>query len=113
MTTARQLRRRIDATVPGGRGRRFSRELKSEIVDYVRSARAGGERSATIEREPNISWHTISRWRKAAGGPGPRVRMVSVGVLEQLAEREFSLVSPTGWRVDGLTAGELRTIIAS
>jgi hypothetical protein len=114
MTTARQLRRRIDATVPGGRGRRFSRELKAEIVEYTRAARADGERAATIETDLNISWPTISRWLKFADdSPSDLVRVVAVGVLERPTEREFSLVSPTGWRVDGLTASELRTVIAS
>jgi hypothetical protein len=67
VTTARQLRTRIDATAPGGRGRRLSRELELAIVDSLRSARAGGERSATIARELNVSSYTISRWLKAAG----------------------------------------------
>lgn len=108
MQSLKSLRAAIAEIPAGGRGRRFPRPLKAAIVRYVVDARARGVRTSQLESELSISWESLRRWTVEA----QPVARVSVRVVPDHAPRGATLVSPTGWRIEGLSLDEVRALVA-
>jgi transposase-like protein len=113
MQTLESLQSAIATVEPRGRGRRFPAELKAAVVVYIADARARGVTVAKLEADLGVSWNTMARWSKprTRRKPGPPkavpVRVVSAPKPPTAA----TLVSPTGWRIEGLSLEQLRRLV--
>jgi hypothetical protein len=63
-----------------------------------------------MAKELGVDFETLRRWvRNAEGEPqpaGPRSELVAVQVVDERATRSVSVISPGGFRVDGLSLAE-------
>ena len=90
--------RRLRATLArreGGRGRRFSPELRREITAVGRGLRAEGRSWFKIGREIGLPAKTVRRLCEAPG-------FVAVEVRDGAVPRDLAVVAPSGYRVEGL-----------
>lgn len=111
MTTALDhLAARVADLPRRGRGRRYPASLRHEIVAAAADARAQGESVARIQEQLGVSWNTIARWRKSMAPPS----LLPVLVRTTAPPRSTPvLVSPSGWRVEGLTLDDVRVLLES
>ena len=115
MKTLEDLRLAIDSIDARGRSRRFSPELKADVIAYVRAARGRGVPTARLEADLNVSWNTLARWTQSRGPVGrhaDRPRPIPV-VVAGPSRPSISLVSPAGWRVDGLTFEQVAALVTA
>ncbi|MBX3276347.1 MAG: hypothetical protein KF729_39200 [Sandaracinaceae bacterium] len=85
-----------------GRGSRYPAEVRREVVDYARRRRDEGASWAVIAGEAGLVLETLRRW---CGSKELAARMVPVEVVEEeSAPREVVIVSPSGFRLEGLDA---------
>lgn len=113
MQTLTDLQAALSSVAPRGRGRRFPPELKSAVVAYVGEARARGVTTARLESDLGVSWTTLARWRNPAKlrkSERPKAIRIRVAAPEPA---EPTLVSPSGWRVEGLTFEQLRVLVGA
>ena len=109
MQDLKSLRAAIARIPKAGRGRRFPAPLKSSIVEYVIAARRRGVRTAQLEAELSISWETLRRWSQQRRPP---IAPVAVEVVaDELRSGAVHLVSPTGWRIEGLNLDDVRSLV--
>lgn len=94
------LRRDI-ARLPNGRGRRFPPALRARVINWVAGRRTAGTPWNALEEELGISAVTLQAWAAARPDTTPP-RLVPVEVHEDTPPVTVSLVSPTGWRVEGV-----------
>jgi Transposase len=108
METLERFRQQARAENRGRRGhrRRYSRELRELAVRY-RSERIGVG-VAQVASELGISGQTLHHWLHPAAGGFRRV-----GVIESPARRELVVVTPGGWRIEGLELEELSVLLTS
>jgi len=94
---------------------RYPRSLKQRVVALARRRRAQGVSWWRIGRELGLGRQTLRGWMKA--DPAPRMRVVKVapaGPEPERAQREAGpavLVTPKGYRVEGLSLGNLTTLL--
>ena len=104
--------RRILAT---HNGRRLPSRLRERVVAFARRRRHGGATIRAVGLELGFSYETIRRWTSAA--PADRVETMPVPVeivaaaAAPAVERTVSVVSPAGFRVDGLSLDEAATLL--
>ena len=96
-----------------GRGKRYAPELRVQVLAFAESRRSDGASWAQIASELGIHLGTLVRWSKSAE-PQPSRALVPVHVVPDARERTVSIVSASGYRIEGLTLGEavdaLRTL---
>lgn len=109
MQSLTTLRSAIDEIPANGRSRRFPAPLKAAVARYVIDARRRGVRTAQLESDLSISWETLRRWTRDARPPTP----VAVHVTPDPAPAGVALVSPSGWRIEGLSLDDVRALVAS
>ena len=107
MTDLDLLRSRIASLGQSGRGRRYPADLRDDIVAAVRVARSKGTTAAELEQALGVPWNTMSRWVTAVG----MARVIVPVHVRPVERRSPTLVSPTGWRIEGLTLEELRLLL--
>jgi transposase-like protein len=108
---ARELRRAL-ASTERGRGKRVPEELKKRVVAYVRERRAEGAGYRDVAQELGLSSETARRWCATAAGGRPKRSRRSMVPVEVAAEQPRGvLVSPSGYRVEGLDLGELAALL--
>lgn len=111
---AKKLRRRIPKFVPGQK-RRFSKQLRADVVNWIDRAKAEGVREAECSRLIGLAAPMFNGWRTAMQTPPPfdlpmdwRVEPISRELvpIEIPAGIELTsgvaVVSPQGYRVEGL-----------
>jgi transposase-like protein len=103
------LRRQLD-TIPRGRGRRIPTALRERITVWATTRRAQGAWWSELARHLGIPAQTLMRWA-AASRSGRSLSLRPVEVLEAEPVRTMSIVSPSGLRVEGLTIGDVITIL--
>jgi transposase-like protein len=80
----------------------YSPELKARIVAYVEQRRAAGFSQRVVSEEVGVKWTTLRRWVSKT----PTTALVPVAVRPSAPTRtvELSLVTPSGYRLEGLDA---------
>jgi len=104
------LRQRIDSTSRNGRGRRrFSAELRREVVAATVAEVSQGIPLRVVAGKLGIGDSLLSRWVAAGGQPPAPRGLRAVEVVDE--PRTFTLMGPGGFRVDGLSAEDLATLM--
>lgn len=103
------IRQRIEALKERASNRetaRYSKKFKEDATELVRDLRRSGWTQQRISKTLKLPWVTLHRW-KNKNSPGKErtseFRPVQVVVDEQTPV----LVSPSGWRIEGLTISQL------
>ena len=87
-------------------GLRYSPALRARIERYVRRRRLEGASQSTVSREVGVKWSTLRRWEVRADGSASALVPVTVATTtsEMSAPTIVSLVTPSGYRLEGLDA---------
>ena len=94
-----------------GRGKRYPAELRTRVVAWAVRQRAGGASWEEIKRGLGQEFDTVRRWCVGSKAPMSRA-LVAVRVMpEPAAARLLSVVSPSGFRVDGLSPSEAAALL--
>ena len=100
-----ELLRRDITRLPSGRRRRFPSVLRARITAWVASRRTSGAPWSVLASELGIPAATLQTW-EAASPTAVSPRLVPVEVAEAAPAPEaagpVTLVSPTGWRLEGI-----------
>ena len=104
---AESIRRALRAR----RKQRYSPELKTQIIAYVAARRAAGDSQSTVSAALGVKWSTLRRWLSRTSSTA----LVPVQVREVAAwtSPTLSLVTPSGYRLDGLDAREAVALFRS
>jgi hypothetical protein len=105
---AEKLRREL-SRVATGRGKRYPTELRQRVVAWATRRHAQGASWQTIKAELGQRFDTVRRWCLSAGSSRAlaRVRVVA----ERAEPRLVSVVSPAGFRIDGVTMAEAAALL--
>lgn len=98
-TRLEEVRLAVAALGLRARTTRVPDEVRRKIAPYVRAQRARGRSWEAIAREVGFSKSGLQRWT----GKGPRLRRVRVVAHRAVAPERVSLVSPQGYRIEGLS----------
>ena len=82
-----------------GLGRRYSGQLRLAAVAYLRRKKGEGASLERVASELGVSHWSLSRWVRESVVAGV-LRPVEV---EEVSSNEFSLLTPRGYRVEGLS----------
>lgn len=94
--------------VPRGRNTQpYPPELRERVVRYAQSRVAAGDPSSSIARGLGLRPETLRRW---LGEPEP-VRAVPVVVEAPAVAQRVVVVSPTGWRIEGLSTRDAWALV--
>ena len=111
-----RLRKAIEASRAAWQGPRWrcSAGLRKEIVNYARHEVAGGASVRATAQRLGVSDTTLTRWLEA-GKQASQFRPVQIVVEPEPPEQEASkvpvLVSPGGYRVEGLDVEQLAALL--
>ena len=87
------------------RGKPYDAELKERIISHVTSRRAAGSSLASLALELGMSTETLRVWSAARSRKRPQA-MIPVQVVAERPERGATVVSASGYRIEGLTLDE-------
>jgi transposase len=104
---AEQLKRAIEKA--RGDGKRYGEELKGQIRRYLQQW-GEGRSVAKIAEELGISTCTLHFWKQQWAEKGKLVR-VRIKPAAAEVERRVMLVSPNGFRVEGLSMEEAAELL--
>jgi transposase-like protein len=99
------LKRRADRRT----NRRYPEEFRQDAVRLVDRLRKAGWTQKRISSEIEVPWVTLRRWRSKRSTTATSETSESfrpVAIVEEPAAPEaegVALVSPSGWRIEGLT----------
>ena len=98
----RAFRKRAQAENRGrtGLSRRYSRELRRDAVAYLKRQKVEGSTHERVASELGIANWTLSRWVREAE---KRSVVVAVEVTETEESATATLLTPHGYRIEGLT----------
>jgi hypothetical protein len=82
----------------GGRGKRFSPELRQRIADVARQLRDDGQSWTRISDALGVPMGSVRRL-----GDGEAAGFTAVELVDDAGARGLVVVTPTGFRVEGLT----------
>ena len=130
--TLRRLRERIAHTPVNRRGRkRYSAELRQDLVSYAASRNATGESFKQVATELGLPAATLVHWCEGPGQRKPRSRPVGFRPVSLQADAGLSpatsaqrsvtpttssqpvVVLPDGVRIEGLTTDEVVEFVRS
>jgi hypothetical protein len=94
------LRRELDR-IGTRRGPCVRPELKARISAWIRAQRAEGRTVAELAAELGIASGTVLRWSN-----GPVTAIVPVRVVPDETPSTIAVVSPSGFRVEGLSLAD-------
>jgi hypothetical protein len=92
----------------GGKSLRYSHELRLEAVTYLARKKREGVGLARVASELGVSSWSLWRWVQESKR---RVALVPVEVTEAEESRELSVVTPRGYRVEGLSEESLLRLV--
>jgi hypothetical protein len=102
------LRREL-GKVTSRRGPCFPTELKQRVSRWLVTQRASGAMIADLALELGLSAGTVLKW--SAGAKRSRA-LVPVEIVPSVrAERSVSIVSPSGFRLEGLLVAEAAELL--
>jgi predicted transcriptional regulator len=112
MDRGRRLRRRVAALGARRRGARVPALLRAEIAGYAAERRAAGARMEAIARETGVSPESVRRWLVgAARRRRPTMSAVAVAIGPEQVAGGVVLVSPSGYRVEGLDVAGIAAVL--
>ncbi len=91
-----------------GRSLRYSRELRLDAVGYLKRRKRSGGTLQSAASELGVSCWSLSRWHRESLRLGA---VVPVEVTESEESTELSLVTPRGYRVEGLSEETLFRLV--
>ncbi len=97
----------LRAAGPRGPGRRYPRALRERMVAWANRERRRGRRWQEIATELGVRSATLTRW---CGEPP---EFVPVVVQAEVSGEGVALVSPTGWRIEGLSLTKALEVMRS
>ena len=110
----RRLRSRLEACSRGRapRGVRYPAELRAEVVRLACEAQGAGVRAGALAKQLGLRPDTITGW----GGQGsyqrvPRVRIAPVPPAAMASPAVPVLVTPPGWRIEGLDVATILRLL--
>ena len=87
---------------------RYPEPIKQRALALVERLRAAGWSQSQVSEALGISWQTIRRWQdEAKPQPVGREGFRPVALPASTAACGPVLVSPSGWRIEGLSLDEL------
>lgn len=92
--------------------RRYSQEERDAITQQARRMRAEGMKMSAIVSELGVSSLSLTKWLKESR-PAPAflpVQVVGAGVTTNTSA-DMTLVTPSGYRVEGLTPDTLLALL--
>lgn len=92
-----------------GRGKRYPKELEARVRACIATRRARGDSLEHIATELGMIYETVRRWSMPA--PTSRAALVPVTVVDEPSARGATLVSPSGYRVEGLELRDLAALL--
>ena len=98
---AEKLRRELDS-VKGRRGPCFPRDLKERTAAWLAEQRAAGATVAQLAAKLGLASGTVLRWSAAKARRSRALVPVEI-VAEPIAAGAMSIVSPSGFRIEGLS----------
>ena len=105
---AEHLRRELDR-VGARRGPCFSEDLKRRATAWIVKRRAAGVRVAEVAAELGLAQGTVLSWSARARATHSLVPVEVV--TEPSAEKTVSVVSPSGFRIEGLSLLEAAALL--
>jgi DNA-binding transcriptional regulator YdaS (Cro superfamily) len=109
---ARWLREQVARCGPRTRGARVPPPLRAQIAAYARRCRTDGVRGARVAAWIGVSPESIRRWATRRPAVATDHALVAVRVVDDAAAAaRLAVVSPTGYRVDGLTLGQAAALL--
>lgn len=90
----------------GGTSLRYSRELRATGVVYLKRKKLEGYGLERVASELGVSNWSLSRWASESEGVLRRVE-----VVDPEASGELSLVTPRGYRIEGLSEERLLRLV--
>ena len=114
----RRFRRQVRLENRGRSGirRRYSRSLRAEAVAYLRERVKVGASAETVASELGVSGWSLSRWRRGLS-PEKNSTLQLVQVVPDCAEEGtkplVTLVTPDGYRIEGLERGDVGRMLES
>jgi hypothetical protein len=94
-----------------GRGNRFPAELRERVIVYGRRRRADGASWTRIGIELGMKWETVRRW--CIEKQPAQLRRVEIVAEANEATNGISVVSPSGFRAEGLTVRDAALMLAT
>jgi transposase-like protein len=94
----KQFRREAKARA----NQRYSQRLRKLACGYTDGRIRQGEAIAVIAQQLGVAEQTLRNWLKRAGSDFLKVRLTESAAKEQSEKSRLVLISPTGYRVEGL-----------
>lgn len=98
--------KRFRAAAAARRGWRYPERLRAAARRYALAA--GGRSRCEIAAELGLRVETLSRWLAT---PPPGLGTVHEVVVSPAPASGLTLVGPSGWRVEGLSVGEVAELL--
>lgn len=106
--TLDELKKAIAALSPLKQRRRYSPELRAEVLRYARTAIAAGRARSAVSKELDIGEPTLARFLKARAASGfQQVRLVE----SPEPRTTISVKGPCGLVIEGLTPSDLAELV--
>ena len=89
---------------------RYPEAFKEDATDVVRHLRAEGFTQQEVSELLDVPWVTLARWKESgeeSSTESDSSTFRPVKVIDDTSECGPVLVSPAGWRIEGLSVAEL------
>ncbi len=108
-----ELRRAVSDLGPKRPGRRVPAALRTRLMAVVRERRSGGTSLRDLADSLGLSGETLTRWMSRQGAAPERTaeRPLPV-VVTSLPAAALTLVTPGGFRVEGLSVASVAELLA-
>lgn len=92
-----------------GRGKRYPESLRRLAVGFATRAQAAGWSGRRIAQRLGVTWPTLERWcaQPATESDGEMLEVVVRDDVPSSASPRAVLVTPEGYRIEGLEQAEL------
>ena len=104
------LRREL-ARFERGPGRWYPPTLRERITIWTRRRRGAGISWHKLADELGMSWRTLVRWTSPRRAPRPSPALVPVEVIGEHSDRSLALVTPRGFRIEGVTLADAIALV--
>jgi transposase len=109
------LRLAVEALGPVRRGRPIPAELRLRLITAARDSLDAGLSKRAIAIGLGVTGETIRRWLGPAeshpAGARRQLRPVVVSDASGKATAAAALISPSGWRIEGLSLADIATLL--